>query len=87
MRRVFFWLFIILIVLWTFFIGSTLIHGVPTDAELAAMSEAERQGAKAGAGLGTIFELVIWAIIVVPLGIFALIAKPRSRGYRVKALA
>ena len=73
MRRFFFYLFIALLALWT---GATfygLLSSVPSSVELDAMSE----GTKAGTGAGVVIVLLIWAVIAVPLGIFALIAKPR----------
>ena len=73
MRKFFFYLFIALLVAWTGWVFVVMGRSTPDPAEFEAMSE----GAKAGAGLGIVFMLIVWAVIAVPLGIFALIAKPR----------
>lgn len=71
MRKLFFYLSIALLVGWSAIIWISFFGGIDT-AEIE-----KSEAAAAGTGLAFVAMLFIWAIGVVPLGIIALIAKPR----------
>jgi hypothetical protein len=74
MRRMFYWISIILFLLWTVLIFVGVFNATPDQHQLGWMNDAE----KAGTFIGMVVVLFTWAIVAVPLGIFAMVVKPRD---------
>jgi hypothetical protein len=74
MRRVFYWLTILLFLLWTVLVFAGLFDATPDKHQAGWMSDAE----KAGTFIGFVVVLFTWSIVAVPLGIFAMVVKPRD---------
>ena len=70
MRHVLFWFFIIVFGLWTVLVFSGLMDSQPNGFA----SDAEQ----AGNAIGSLMVLVIWAIVALPLGLFALVVRPKG---------
>jgi len=75
MRRFLFWVFLILAGFWTILVWGSMIGATPDPHQIGWMSNGE----KAGTAIGMIVVLFAWAIVAVPLGLFALILKPKNR--------
>jgi len=70
MRKLIFYILVFLMLAWTVFAWHPFFSDM---SHLAATGEK----ATAGTALGLVFSLFFWCLGIVPLGIFAMLARPR----------